>query len=135
MTGFVVSIDRTRGFRFAGMTVFFRRKNHLIEITAVNALGESQKVYFLKTTGNIYRMDNAMAEQIIDECTKTVPEGYGRYKGVESFYTFDVFDADLIFRAVLEKVRAKNLYCTDIETTEDGKVISEYKILYGEYEP
>ena len=107
---------------------------HLIEITTVNSLGESQKDYFLKTSRNIYRMDNTMAEQIIDECTKTIPDGYGGHEGVEDFYTFEVFDADLIFRDVLKKVRAKDLYRTDTETTEDGFIL-ENKILYGEYEP
>ena len=107
---------------------------HLIEITIVNSLGESQKDYFLKTSRNIYRMDNTMAEQIIDECTKTIPDGYGGHEGVEDFYTFEVFDADLIFRDVLKKVRAKDLYRTDTETTEDGFIL-ENKILYGEYEP
>ena len=89
----MVSIGRTRGFRFAGMAVFLRRKNHSEEIAVSVGTNAS---YIRKVTGLLKKSGIIESRQGASGCRLLIrPEEltlYEVYRAVSETEQVHVFD-------------------------------------------
>ncbi|MCM1237128.1 MAG: hypothetical protein NC489_44220 [Ruminococcus flavefaciens] len=99
---------------------------YVIRVSFVDLMNEYDYSYFMYRGSGLYRLDNQYGEEIFSEWFKIL----GNHE--ESFdikWNSDTeeFDAEPIFKRIVNKLREKDLFVIDTRTNEN--------LLYGEFEP
>lgn len=100
---------------------------YLIKITSLDIMNEENIDYFIYNRQGVKRIGKEYGNDLVEEYNYKIDNHNGTKTSRESYFDLESIDAEQIFRYILKKLRANNLYKTDFRTNE--------KYLYGEYEP